>query len=115
MDENTTNSTDTPRHAAPTPQDRLLPTTKGPQTVTIDGITVTVDPRRFSDFRVIDEMYDITYNNGGLKIVGLLRRLLGQEQYGLILDQLADQDGVVDPEKVNRFLTQLFGRFAPNS
>lgn len=107
-----TQTADTPRHAAPL--DHLQPT-QTTRTVTIDNLTITVNPRKLTDFRVVNEMYDITYNGDGLKIVGLLRRLLGQDQYERVLDALADPDGVVDPERVNTFLTRLFQQLAPNS
>ncbi|KFI97812.1 hypothetical protein [Bifidobacterium stellenboschense] len=95
---------------------------KGPRTVTVQDVTVTVDPDVFDDLDVLEMLYRIQSadEDGGddsdaLAIVPFLMRILGPS-YKPAKDALRDPDtGRIPLEKVGAFLGDLMGKLAPNS
>ncbi|KFI56593.1 hypothetical protein [Bifidobacterium callitrichos] len=85
-----------------------------PKTVTVHGVTLTIDPELFDDYEIVEDLYDVQSGENPLKAVPLLRRLLG-DKYEEVKDALRGEDGRITSEALDTFLTDLMEAANPNS
>lgn len=100
--------------SAPVPQDHK-PKAGEQRAVTVLGLTLTVDPKAFDDLEVMDSFAQL---RGGdpLVLPGLLRSVVGTDQYPRVLDHLRDADtGRVSAEAGAQFFVDLMEEIAPSS
>lgn len=94
------------------PQDHLVKK-DAPRTVSVRDIEVVVDPKAFDDFEVLDALDQINEGNG-LRVAGLLRKLVG-DQFHEVLDALRDgENGRVPVDAASDFLKELMEAVSPN-
>ena len=95
-----------------------------PVTVTVMGVSLTIDPTVFDDLDVLEAIADIqaasdgdtTSGLGALAIIPLLRKILGLDGYRNMKKSLTDPEtGRIPVEKVGEFLSQVMEQAAPNS
>lgn len=100
------------------PQDHR-PAHGKPRTVTVKGISLTIDPKVLDDWEFVESLYDLQADPKGnaLQIIPFLRRLLG-DSYGKVKNELRGADGRIDGETMGAFLNELFEEMSkafPNS
>lgn len=96
-----------------TPQDHKPK--NGPRKVTIDGITVTVDPDDINDFQVLEYLARMNEEQDPVAAPLLFRKVVDADDYRRIMRHLADDKGRVDPERAITFMGELMAEMAPNS
>lgn len=82
--------------------------------ITVQGITLSVDPELFDDYEIVEDLYDVQSGENPLKSVPLLRRLLG-DKYEEVKAALRGEDGRITGETLDGFLTELMEAANPNS
>lgn len=96
------------------PQDHK-PKASEPQTVTVDGIKVTITPDVLDDWMVVRKIGKIQ-NGDVFEADNLFTQLLGSDQYERVLSELKDRNnGRVPIEVFTNWLTNLFQHLNPNS
>jgi hypothetical protein len=83
-----------------------------PRTVTVQGIEVTIDPKIFDDYELIEESAEMQENP--TVIVSMLRKILGT-QYGPVKEALRNENGIVPVEAMANFFAEVMQKAAPNS
>lgn len=84
--------------------------------VTIRDITVEVSTAAINDFEILDDIRAVEVNRDPTRFPGLLRRLLGSEQYTAVLDRLRDKKtGRVTVEAGIEYTGALLRALNPNS
>lgn len=102
------------------PQDHKPPQDR-PRTVTVQGLSLTLDPAKLDDWELMEALYDLQADpeRNALSIVPFLRGLFGTEDYRRIKDKLRDPvTGRIEGEKMGGFMQELFSKLnesAPNS
>lgn len=100
------------------PKDHMPPNTGKPKKVTINGVTVTIDPNIFDDLDILEDLYAIQNPEdeaGTFRIVPFLRKLCG-DSYKDMKEALRDEKtGRVSMERVSAFIEELLEKVAPNS
>lgn len=83
--------------------------------VTLRGVTVDLPAEVFDDFELLDEIGAVEEGKGN-RLPALLRRLVGQEQFGTVMDGLRDKKtGRVSVESGAEFLSEVIQAVSPNS
>ncbi|MFJ6547455.1 hypothetical protein [Microbacterium sp. NPDC091676] len=96
------------------PQDRKPKQKPGARTVTVRGITVTVEDAALDDFELIEDFAAIQGGQTHL-IPSAMRRLFGDD-FQRILDELRDEKtGRVRASEANTFFVDVFRELAPNA
>lgn len=100
------------------PQDHLQPKDK-PQTISVDGVKLTINPNVFDDLDVVEYLYNLQHANedasNSFDIVPLLKKLTGGK-YAQLKQALRDpHTGRVSMSAVSDFMTKLLSKVAPNS
>lgn len=104
------------KRPAKAPQDHKQPKDK-PQTVTINGVRITVDGSRMDDLQFVETLYDLNADPEGnaLNIIPFLRGLFG-DQYPAFRKAITDKDtGIAPVSKLEDIITDVFRQLAPNS
>lgn len=102
-----------------TPADHKPPQGK-PRTVTVHGVTLTIDPAIFDDLDMLEDLYAMQESAdgdgaGAFRMIPFLRRLLGDD-YARVKKALRDPDtGRIPMESVASFVAELMEKAAPNS
>lgn len=103
---------------AETQAERHLPAENKPRTVTVDGVSVPLDPALFDDLDMLESLYAIQHAADGgdaLEIVPFLKSVCGTA-YPAVKEALRDpRTGRIPMEKVGGFLQKLMEEFSPNS
>lgn len=89
----------------------------GPRKVSVDGVTIHVDPTVFDDWEVTESLYALQADpkGGALEVVPLMRRLLAGD-YERVKNALRDPDtGRIPVEAMAGFLDRMLRAVAPNS
>lgn len=99
------------------PTDRK-PKKPAPLTCTVRGLHLKVAPGALDDWELLEVVASL--DAGGdqaamLQLPGVVRRLLGDEQYAQVKDAVRDASGRVRAEAMGDFIGELFGALAPNS
>ncbi|NMM99326.1 hypothetical protein [Bifidobacterium olomucense] len=110
------------RSAAPAgrPQDHTPPLSKE-RTVTVKGVTVTLDPSKLDDWELMESLYDLQSDPEGnsLSVIPFLRGLFSPEDYRRVKESLRDPGtGRITGTAMGGFLKELFERLNdafPNS
>lgn len=98
------------------PQDHRPPKSR-PKTITVQGVSLTVDPDVFDDLDMLEDVYAIQSGSGDgpLRIVPLLERICG-DAYPQVKKSLRDPEtGRIPMEKVGGWLAEVMREAAPNS
>ncbi len=103
---------------AKTPQDHKQPKDK-PQTLTVKGVEVTIDPAIFDDLDMVEYLYDLQNMaddaTNSFAIIPFLHKLLG-DSYKQVKDALKDPEtGRIGMQAVGDFVTELMQKVNPNS
>lgn len=88
-----------------------------PREVSVDGVTIRVDPKAFDDWEVTESLYALQNDpkGGALEVVPLMRRLLADD-YERVKDALRDpHTGRIPVEAMAGFLDRMLRAMAPNS
>jgi hypothetical protein len=97
--------------AAKVPQDHQLAADK-PRVVTAQGVEVTIDPKIFDDYELVEESAQMQENP--TIIVAMLHKILGS-QYEQVKEALRGDDGIVSVEAMAIFFAEVMQKAAPNS
>lgn len=85
------------------------------RSVTIDGRDYTIAADALDDFELLDEMVDLQTNGNALRVVSILRRLIGPDQMKTAMDALRNPEtGRVSIEAGATFVGELFKGLNPN-
>ncbi len=101
------------------PQDHR-PAQGKPRTVTVKGISLTLDPKLMDDWELVELLYDYQSDPEGnaLAVIPFLRKVLG-DGYARVKDALRDPDtGRISGESMGEFVEELMEKLndaAPNS
>lgn len=92
-------------------------TVDGGKRVTIKGVTVTVPDEAIDDFELVEELSRVQFGSkeerGRLPLI--LRRLIGDDGYRAVMDDLRATNGRVPVQAGFEFIQELFGALNPNS
>lgn len=92
------------------PKTRKVPAKR----VTVDGLTIDIQDRAASDYRVA-RLMSKARKGDGLAGVEVLDIMLGEQQHEAVAAKYTDDDGFVDSEKVAEFTVSMFEALNPNS
>ena len=99
------------------PADRLPKKTGA---VTVDGISVTVEPERLADWEIVEGLADL--QDKGIQpgarmasTVRVLRAVLGADYERVKLELRAANDGTLTADMMSDFLRRVFEGVNPNS
>lgn len=101
------------------PQDHKPPRDK-PRTVTVQGISLTIDPKLMDDWELVELLYDYRSDPEGnaLAVIPFLRKVLG-DGYARVKDALRDPNtGRISGESMGEFVEEMMEKLndaAPNS
>lgn len=99
------------------PQDHKLPKTRT-RTVTVQGVTLDVDPDVFDDLDMLEWLWDIQNaddDGNELAIVPFMRRICGPAWPKVKATLRDETTGRIPMEAVAGFIRQLMGEIVPNS
>lgn len=101
--------------AATKPADRKpkVETKDGVSTVTIKGVTVSVEKDALDDFELLDDLAKMQ-DGDGARIASVAHRLFGDE-FKKVMDGLRGENGRVSVEVASEFISELLAAIAPNS
>lgn len=96
------------------PEDHKQPATE-PREVTVDGITVTVDPKVMNNWRTTKILRSLDDGaEGALHIVDLVEKVLGDD-LPRVEDELEKANGDLTNDVMAEFLRKVLEAAAPNS
>lgn len=97
------------------PADRKpkVETVDGESTVTIKGVTVTVEKDALDDFELLDDLAKMQ-DGDGARIASVAHRLFGDE-FKTVMDGLRGENGRVSVETASEFISELLAAISPNS
>ena len=97
------------------PQDRKpkVDTVDGVSTVTIQGITVSVEKDALDDFELLDDLAKMQ-DGESARLASVAHRLLGDD-FKTVMDGLRGENGRVSLEAASGFISELLTALAPNS
>lgn len=98
------------------PQDRKPKASpEGVRDVTVDGLKLRIVTSDLDDFELVDDLARLE-DGEHMRAPSALRRILGTEQYRIVLDHLRDPDTQrVTNEAASTFVGELFEVLNPNS
>lgn len=85
--------------AAPKPQPK-----DGEIAIKVDGVDLVVQEDALDDFELLDDMSQLEVNQNAARLASVLRRLLGPDQFRVVMDHLRD-------DKTNRVSIDKGGDF----
>lgn len=88
--------------------------TEGGWKVSHKGATVTVPEDAFDDFELMDDLGQVEKGNA-VRLPSLLKRLVGDDGYLVVMDALRDKRGKVPLEAGAEFVGEVLGAINPNS
>ena len=87
----------------------------GSRTVTVRGLEITVAGEVLDDFELLDDLGALDQGQGQ-RLPSILRRIVGDETFGLAMDVLRDEtSGRVSVEEGARFVNEVLEAVSPNS
>lgn len=97
------------------PADRKpkVETVDGKSTVTIKGVTVTVEKDALDDFELLDDLAKMQ-DGDGARIASVAHRLFGDE-FKKVMDGLRGENGRVSVETASEFISELLAAISPSS
>ncbi|QFQ29708.2 hypothetical protein EEW87_004240 [Janibacter melonis] len=89
-------------------------TEDGKRVVEVRGEKFTIEADAFDDFELLDDLSALE-DGDATKLPGVLRRLVGKDQYAQALDLARDEDtGRVSIEAGAELVSDMLGAAAPN-
>ena len=73
----------------------------------VEGLTLEIDTARLDDMELIDDLAELAGGNT-LKLSGILRRFLGEENKRKLYDALRNERGIVSSTAANAALNRIF-------
>lgn len=112
--------TTTPPKTAKKPADRKPKAEKadGPQVLEVElrGKTWRIEPGSADDFELLEDLGEADRTRDPQRLPGILKRILGHEQYREALDTIRDsRTGRVSVQAGTDFVLELFEAMNPNS
>ena len=97
------------------PQDHKpkVETKDGKSTVTIKGITVSVEKDALDDFELLDDLAKMQ-DGEGARIASVAHRLFGDE-FKTVMNGLRGENGRVSVTAASEFISELLSAISPNS
>lgn len=88
-------------------------TKDGKSTVTIKGITVSVEKDALDDFELLDDLAKMQ-DGDGARIASVAHRLFGDE-FKTVMDGLRGENGRVSVTAASEFISELLAAISPSS
>lgn len=95
---------------------KVIPPDPDVTSVTVMGITLTINPQMFDDLDIVEQLYYLTSSDerNPFSIVPLLKKICGG-QYQEVKKRLRQDDGRIPLKTVADFFKQVMEQAAPNS
>ena len=95
---------------------KVIPPDPAVTSVTVMGITLTINPQMFDDLDIVEQLYYLTSSDeqNPFSIVPLLKKICGG-QYPEVKKRLRQDDGRIPLKTVAYFFKQVMKQAAPNS
>ena len=88
----------------------------GARKVTVRGVTVTVLDEALDDFELVEDLAKIQFDEKQRGLLpGVLRRLVGDDEFKTVMDSLRGPNGRVRVQAGVDFIQDLFQALNPNS
>lgn len=98
---------------APQDHKQKVSTKDGVSTVTIKGVTVSVDKDALDDFELLDDLAKMQ-DGDGARIASVAHRLFGDD-FKKVMDGLRGENGRVSVETASEFISELLAAISPSS
>lgn len=99
------------------PSDHVQPKDQ-PQTITVDGVKLTISPDIFDDLNMMENLYRLQHTedaDNAFALIPFLMSLCG-DQYTAVKNKLRDPEtGRIPLDKVSDFVMKLMQELNPNS
>ena len=91
-----------------------LPKKDAARTVTVRGAQFDVPADALDDFELLDDLSELE-NGQAQRLPGVLKRLIGPDQFRKAMDLLRGESGRVSTEDGAKFVSEILEAVAPNS
>lgn len=83
--------------------------------VTIRGVELTIPGDAMDDFELLDDLYELDAKKNPARLPAVMKRLVGDDQWGDIMDALRGPNGRVSVERGAEFVGEVLEAINPNS